>query len=120
MALTTNAAGQDVVVVGSSSTRVVGGDIVSTPGPEPIEDSSDSEISASLPSPGRPPLEFNGHTFDTDASGGYIIASQTLVPGEAITVSNTAILLATSTSELLIGTSTISLIQPTNPSMTNA
>ena len=71
VALTTNAAGQDVVVVGPS-TRVVGGDITSIPGPEPVEDPKDSEISASLASPGRPPLEFNGHTFDTDANGAYV------------------------------------------------
>lgn len=119
VALTTNAAGQDVVVVGSS-TRVVGCDITSIPGPEPIEDPTDSEISASPPSPGRPLLEFNGHTFDTDANGAYVIASQTLVPGKSITVENTPILLATSSSELLIGTSIINSTQPTNPSMTNA
>ena len=119
VAFTTNAAGQDVVVVGSS-TRVVGGDITSIPGPEPIEDPTDSEISASPPSPGRRPLEFNGYTFDTDANGAYVIVSQTLIPGKSITVENTPILLATSASELLIGTSTIKLIQPTNPSMTNA
>ena len=103
VALTTNAAGQDVVVVGSS-TRVFGGDITSIPGPEPIEDPTDSEISASPPSLGRPPLEFNGHMFDTDANGAYVIASQTLIPGKSITVENTPILLATSASELLIGT----------------
>ncbi|KAK3171281.1 hypothetical protein OEA41_003365 [Lepraria neglecta] len=119
VALTTNAAGQDVVVVGSS-TRVVGGHITSIPGPERIEDTTDSEISASPASPGRPPLEFNGHTFDTDANGAYVIASQTLIPGKSITVENTPTILATSASELLIGTSTINLIQPTNPSMTNA
>ncbi|KAI4134698.1 MAG: hypothetical protein LQ347_001302 [Umbilicaria vellea] len=59
-----------------------------------------------------PVITFNSQPITANSASDYIIGTQTLVPGSAITVSNTIISLATGASAIFIGSSSISLAAP--------
>ena len=68
---------------------------------------ANSAASAALPA-----ITFNSQSINAGSASGYVIGSQTLVPGSAITVSNTPISLASNAAAVVIGSSTIPLAVP--------
>ena len=86
----------------SSSTHSIP---VGTPTPSPV---SIATASPRLPNT-SPTLPFGKQTLTANSQGQYNVDGQTLVPGGAITVSGTAISLASDASDVVIGTSTEAL-----------
>ncbi|SLM41074.1 hypothetical protein LPUS_11975 [Lasallia pustulata] len=75
-----------------------------------------STVHLSIPSPATskplPVLTLGSQTITANAASAYVIGTQTLTPGSAITLSNTIISLAPGASTLFIGTSTLPLTAP--------
>ena len=74
---------------------------------------------------GEPVITIGSQLITANAASQYIVGSQTLVPGAAITVSGTIISLAPSASDLVVGGTTMVLSSPTgagdgSPSKGNA
>ena len=105
------AGGQAVTVAGtqyslapSGTALLVAGSSTQILSPNPLSTSSTAKI-----------LTFAGSTYTPNSASQYIIGSQTLEPGSAITIFGTPITLAAGATQAVVGSSTEALAQGSTP-----
>lgn len=84
------------------------------PGGNSVVIGSSTQLLTPTPAPAPLPLTFGTETITPNAQGTYVVAGQTLTPGNpSVTISGTPISLAPGGSSVVVGSSTQQLLSPT-------